>query len=68
MIVLIVLILFFISPHRSKPLYVRHRTSAEIESEGAVDLGGLRHAEHDTDRTKKPEWLIVIGICTHLGI
>ena len=27
----------------------------------------LRHAESDAERCKKPEWLIVIGVCTHLG-
>lgn len=52
---------------RSKPLYVRHRTQAEIESESTVDLGQLRDPQADKDRTKNPEWLIVIGICTHLG-
>ena len=53
---------------RSKPLYVRHRTQAEIESEGGVDLSQLRDPQHDNDRVKKSEWLIVIGICTHLGL
>ncbi len=33
----------------------------------AVDPATLRDPEHDNDRCKKPEWLIVLGICTHLG-
>ena len=27
----------------------------------------LRHKENDSDRVKKPEWLVMIGLCTHLG-
>ncbi|ESO05480.1 hypothetical protein HELRODRAFT_77345 [Helobdella robusta] len=52
---------------RGQPLFVRHRTAEEIETEQAVDLSSLRHQEHDNDRVKKPEWLVVLGICTHLG-
>jgi ubiquinol-cytochrome c reductase iron-sulfur subunit len=46
---------------------VRHRTPEEIEREQAVEPATLRHQEHDNDRIKKPEWLVVIGVCTHLG-
>lgn len=52
---------------RGKPLFVRHRTQEEIDTESGVDLKSLRDPAHDTDRAKKPEWLIVLGICTHLG-
>jgi ubiquinol-cytochrome c reductase iron-sulfur subunit len=52
---------------RGKPLFVRHRTPEEIEREQAVEPATLRHQEHDNDRIKKPEWLVVIGVCTHLG-
>jgi len=52
---------------RNKPLFVRHRTAEEIETEANVDLSTLRHQEHDLDRCKKPEWLILLGVCTHLG-
>lgn len=52
---------------RSKPLFVRHRTQAEIEKEQSVDLTTLRDPQADDARTKKPEWLILLGICTHLG-
>ncbi|KAJ8302378.1 hypothetical protein KUTeg_021365 [Tegillarca granosa] len=52
---------------RGKPLFVKHRTAEEIETEAKVDLSTLRDPQHDADRAKKPEWLVVIGICTHLG-
>lgn len=52
---------------RGKPLFVRHRTAEEIESVRAVDVSTLRDKEVDDDRVQRPEWLIVIGVCTHLG-
>mmetsp|Transcript_18091 Transcript_18091/g.43505 ORF Transcript_18091/g.43505 Transcript_18091/m.43505 type:complete len:249 (+) Transcript_18091:81-827(+) len=52
---------------RGKPVFIRHRTPAEISSEANVALGSLRDEETDDDRTLQPEWLVVLGICTHLG-
>jgi len=52
---------------RGKPLFVRHRTDEEIERETATDLSKLRDPEADADRIKDPKFLVVIGICTHLG-
>ncbi|XP_034839725.1 cytochrome b-c1 complex subunit Rieske, mitochondrial-like [Maniola hyperantus] len=52
---------------RGKPLFVKHRTPAEISAEAGTSLSLLRHPETPEQRTTKPEWLIVIGICTHLG-
>lgn len=52
---------------RGKPLFIRHRTADEIEREQSVEPSSLRHAEHDNDRVKKPEWLVLLGVCTHLG-
>jgi len=52
---------------RGKPLFVRHRGTDEIERERAVDINILRHQETDDERVKKPEWLVTIGVCTHLG-
>ncbi|XP_053934468.1 cytochrome b-c1 complex subunit Rieske, mitochondrial [Cuculus canorus] len=52
---------------RGKPLFVRHRTQAEITQEAEVDLSQLRDPQHDLDRVKKPEWVILVGVCTHLG-
>ena len=52
---------------RGKPLFVRHRTKKEIDQEAAVEVSQLRDPQHDLDRVKKPEWVILIGVCTHLG-
>jgi ubiquinol-cytochrome c reductase iron-sulfur subunit len=52
---------------RGKPVFIRHRTPAEIAIEAEVPMSQLRDQEADVDRTHKPEWLVVLGICTHLG-
>lgn len=52
---------------RGKPVFVRHRTPEEISQAEAVPLGELVDPQADTERVKKPEWLIVVGVCTHLG-
>jgi len=52
---------------RGKPVFVRHRTQAEIDQAQKDDAAGLPHDESDADRTQKPEWLIMVGVCTHLG-
>lgn len=52
---------------RGKPLFIRHRTPAEISQEQAVATGTLRDPQTDAERVKNPEWLVVIGVCTHLG-
>lgn len=52
---------------RGKPLFVRHRTQAEIDDVNSVNLAELRDPEVDSDRVKKPEWLVLVGVCTHLG-
>lgn len=52
---------------RGKPLFVKNRTQAEIELEADTPLGSLRDPEKPEDRAMKQEWLVVIGICTHLG-
>lgn len=52
---------------RGKPLFVRHRTEKEIAAEAVVNLAELRDPEHDKDRALNPKWVIVLGVCTHLG-
>jgi len=52
---------------RGKPLFVRHRTPEEIEREQAVNISELRDPETDDVRVQHPDWLVVIGVCTHLG-
>lgn len=52
---------------RGKPLFVRHRTQPEIDEANTVNLEELRDPQSDTDRVQKPEWLVLVGVCTHLG-
>ncbi|GAB4181274.1 MAG: ubiquinol-cytochrome c reductase iron-sulfur subunit [Thalassobaculales bacterium] len=52
---------------RGKPVFIRHRTAAEIEAARAVPTSELRDPQPDEVRAQKPEWLILVGVCTHLG-
>ena len=52
---------------RGKPIFIRHRTPEEIQQARSVPLNELPDPQADDARVKKPEWLTVIGICTHLG-
>ena len=52
---------------RGKPVFIRRRTAKEIAEAKADDAADLPDPQADTDRVQKPEWLIVVGICTHLG-
>jgi ubiquinol-cytochrome c reductase iron-sulfur subunit len=52
---------------RNKPLFIRHRTQEDITRERAVDVASLRDPQSDESRVQKPEWLVLLGICTHLG-
>ena len=52
---------------RGKPIFIRRRTKEEIKEASAVDLKDLKDPEKDSDRAKDPEWLVMIGVCTHLG-
>jgi len=52
---------------RGKPVFIRHRTDSEIKEAESVDWAKLRDPQSDADRVKKPEWLIMLGVCTHLG-
>jgi ubiquinol-cytochrome c reductase iron-sulfur subunit len=52
---------------RGKPVFVRRRTEEEIAEAGNVSLADLIEPEADADRVQKPEWLILVGVCTHLG-
>lgn len=52
---------------RGKPVFIRHRTEDEINEANAVDVKSLRDPQKDEERTKRPEWLVMLGVCTHLG-
>ena len=52
---------------RGKPVFIRHRTPEEIKAAEDTPIDGLRDPQADKDRVQKPEWLILVGVCTHLG-
>ena len=52
---------------RGKPVFIRRRTDEEIAEARDVNLEDLKHPEKDEDRAKDPEWLVMLGVCTHLG-
>ena len=52
---------------QKKPVFVDHRTQAQIAEAENVNLEDLRDPQNDADRVQNPEWLVMIGICTHLG-
>lgn len=52
---------------RGKPVFIKHRTESEIATEANVDLKELRDPQPDIDRAVDPKYLVVVGICTHLG-
>ncbi len=51
---------------RGKPVFIKHRTEAQIKDVAATP-SDLRHVQTDAERVKDPKWLIVLGVCTHLG-
>ncbi|CAG60324.1 RIP1 [Nakaseomyces glabratus] len=52
---------------QGKPVFIRHRTAHEIDEANAVDMSVLKDPQTDADRVKDPKWLVMLGICTHLG-
>ena len=54
---------------RGKPVFIRHRTAEEIEKARSVDVSDLPDPQTDEARTKdgQAQWLVMVGICTHLG-
>ena len=52
---------------RGKPIFIRHRTKDEISSATNVTVDELIHKETDDSRVKNPKWLVVVGVCSHLG-
>ncbi|MDI1262297.1 MAG: ubiquinol-cytochrome c reductase iron-sulfur subunit [bacterium] len=54
---------------RGKPIYISHRTKKQIEAAQNVQLASLPDPQPDSARVKagKDQWLVVVGICTHLG-
>lgn len=52
---------------RGKPLFIDRRTDEQIALARADDAVDLIDPAKDAERAERPEWLIVIGVCTHLG-
>ena len=52
---------------RGRPVFVRRRTQAEIADASSTDVKNLPDPEEDAARVQRPEWLILVGVCTHLG-
>ena len=55
---------------RGKPVFIRSRTEEEISEATSVDMSELKDPQTDDSRLadpSKPEWLVVLGVCTHLG-
>ena len=52
---------------RGKPVFIRKRTQEEINEAQNVNLEDLKDPQKDQDRVKRTEWLVMVGVCTHLG-
>lgn len=54
---------------RKQPVFIRNLTPVEIAEANKVDVGSLRDPQSLAERTKEghENWLITMGVCTHLG-
>ena len=52
-------------PWQGKPVFIVHRTTEEIAAAAAAN--GTLDPEPDSKRVQHPEWLVVVGVCTHMG-
>jgi len=52
---------------QGKPVFIDHRTEQQISAAREVTLEDLKDPQPDEDRVQKPEWLVMVGVCTHLG-
>lgn len=52
---------------RGKPVFIRHRTAEEIATADDVNSADLIDPQADSERVQKAQWLIMVGVCTHLG-
>ena len=52
---------------RGKPVFVRHRTKEEIKQANEVSLDEMRDPQLDTDRVTNEKYIVLVGVCTHLG-
>ncbi len=52
---------------RGKPLFIRCRTDEEITEAQNTKIEDLKDPETDEVRVKDPRYLVMVGVCTHLG-
>ena len=52
---------------RGKPVFIKRRTQNEIDEARSVRMEALPDPANDEDSAKHPEWLVMLGVCTHLG-
>jgi ubiquinol-cytochrome c reductase iron-sulfur subunit len=52
---------------RGKPLFIRCRTDEEIVRARETDINFLKDPQLDEDRVKNAKYLVMVGVCTHLG-
>lgn len=54
---------------RKQPVFIRNLTKVEIDAANKASLSGMRDPQTLAERTKpgKENWLITMGVCTHLG-
>jgi ubiquinol-cytochrome c reductase iron-sulfur subunit len=52
---------------RGKPVFVRYRTKEEIKQANEVSLDEMRDPQLDTDRVTNEKYIVLVGVCTHLG-
>ena len=52
---------------RGKPVFIRRRTAEEIAEARSVPMEDLPDPQSDEERVKQDEWLVMVGVCTHLG-
>ena len=52
---------------RGKPVFIDHRPETEIKAAEDTPMSVLVDPQPDSARVQKPQWLVVVGVCTHLG-
>ncbi len=54
---------------QGKPVFIRHRTPDEVKSAAEANMSELKDPQADGERVQKgrEQWLVTIGVCTHLG-
>ena len=52
---------------RGKPVFIRHRTNEEIVSAKKESMDSLKDPQKDEDRVLNEKYIVLVGVCTHLG-